>query len=224
MGGFSTQRVIVAIAALVIVLAGVYYFSQSDAPKEPVSTDANSAAAHQALMAPGPLPEIVEGRKDAKVTIVEYASMSCPHCAAFHNSVYPKLKEKYIDTGKVRFIFREFPLNNIAIAGAMLSRCVASDRTKDLITELFKRQNDWLVQGNAVDKLFEVVKQAGFTKASFEKCLDDKALYNKLLKVRERADKQFGVNSTPTFFINGKKMTNAPNLAGFDKALEGLVK
>jgi protein-disulfide isomerase len=177
------------------------------------------------LMAPGELPDVVVGSPDAKVTIVEYASMTCGHCANFHNKVYPELKTKYIDTGKVRFVFREFPLDNLAAAASMLSRCAGGDRGQGLISVLFAKQEDWaFVRGNPVPKLFDIAKQAGFTQESFDKCLTDQALLDKLIAGRTRASEKFGVSSTPTFFINGKRLQGGSTLADFDKALEPLLK
>lgn len=177
------------------------------------------------LMAPGELPDVVVGSPDAKVTIVEYASMTCGHCANFHNKVYPELKAKYIDTGKVRFVFREFPLDNLAAAASMLSRCAGGDRGQALISVLFAKQEDWaFVRGNPVPKLFDIAKQAGFTQESFDKCLTDQALLDKLIAGRTRASEKFGVSSTPTFFINGKRLQGGSTMADFDKALEPLLK
>jgi protein-disulfide isomerase len=176
------------------------------------------------LMKPGELPELVLGDPDAKATIVEYASMTCGHCAHFHNKVFPELKSKYIDTGKVRFIMREFPLDNLAAAGAMLARCAGGEKTFPLIGVLFEKQEEWVVRNNPVPKLFEIAKQAGFTQESFDKCLTDQKLLDQLGAVRARASETFGVSSTPTFFVNGKRLVGASTLADFDKALEPILK
>lgn len=170
------------------------------------------------------LPEISVGKPDAPVTIVEYASMTCGHCAAFHNTVYPKLKEKYIDTGKARLIFRDFPLDNVAAAVAMLARCVGGDGAPAFISEMFKRQNDWAFQpGSPLPRLFEMARQAGFTQASFDKCLTDTKLLEQIEAGRKRASEKFGVNATPTFFINGRRLGGV-TLADFEKAIDPLLK
>jgi Protein-disulfide isomerase len=174
-------------------------------------------------MKPGELPELVLGNNDAPVTIVEYASMTCPHCANFHTRVLPELKKKYIDTGKVRLVFREFPLDNLAAAGAMLARC-SGDKAFDMLEILFHKQEEWVVRNDPVSKLFDMAKQAGFTKESFEKCLTDDDLLKKVEAVRTRANEKFGVNSTPTFFINGKRLSGGGSIADFDRALEPLLK
>jgi protein-disulfide isomerase len=177
------------------------------------------------LMQPGPLPELVLGKEDAPITVVEYASMTCGHCANFHNKVFPTVKEKYIDTGKVRFVMREFPLDKLAVAASMLARCAGGEKTFPLISALFAKQEEWaFVRGNPVPELFKLAKQAGFTQESFDKCLTDQQLMDDIVKIRSRAADSFGVGSTPTFFINGKKMTGAPTVEEFDKAFAALQK
>lgn len=190
------------------------------------AAQAQQDVAVEKLMAPGPLPDITVGNKEAKVTIIEYASMSCPHCAAFHKTVMPKLKKKYIETGKVLLVVREFPLNEIAVAVSMLARCGGdNDKMAALIDVYFEHQDQWLVRGNAQAKLLELSKQAGFTKESFEKCLTDEKLYTNLVKQRDIASKQFGVSRTPSFFINGKAVRgNIMSIATFDQIIEPLLK
>ena len=177
------------------------------------------------LMKPGPLPDLVLGKEDAPITVVEYASMTCGHCAAFHNKVFPALKEKYIDTGKVRLVFREFPLDNLAAAGSMLARCSGGDKTFPLISALFHTQETWaFVKGDPRPELLKVARQAGFTQESFDKCLADQKLLDEITAVRTRGADVFGVNATPTFFINGKKLTAGPTLDEFEKAFAPILK
>jgi protein-disulfide isomerase len=184
-----------------------------------------SEVAVDELMKPGPLPDLVLGNADAPITVVEYASMTCGHCAAFHNKVLPTLKEKYIDTGKVRFIMREFPLDNLAAAASMLARCAGGDKTFPLISALFSKQDDWaFVRGDPKPNLFKIAQQAGFTQESFEKCLTDQKLLEDISATRSRAVEAFGISSTPTFFINGKKLNAGPTVEEFDKAFASLLK
>ena len=172
------------------------------------------------LMKPGPRGEIALGPPDAKVTVVEYASMTCSHCAHFTVDVWPEFKKKYIDSGKVHYIFREFPLDNLAAAAAMLARCTGGDKTMPFIEVLFEHQKDWAFgEGNPVPKLFEFAKQAGFTQESFDKCLTDQKLLDDITNGRTRAAEVFGVNATPTFYINGKKLDGAPTMEAFDKMI-----
>jgi len=177
------------------------------------------------LMEAGPLPDLVVGDAKAPVTIVEYASMTCGHCASFHNTVYPALKAKYIDTGKVRLIMREFPLDDRATGAAMLARCAGDGKTFPLISALFARQEEWafVPKENFVPELAKIARQAGFTDETLRACLGDQALMDKILTVRSRAADEFGVNSTPTFFINGKKLVGG-SIEDFDKAIEPLLK
>lgn len=176
------------------------------------------------LMKTEGLPDLVIGSDTAKVTIVEYASMTCGHCMAFHTKVFPDLKKKYVDTGKVRFVFREFPLDARAFAASMLARCAGPEKALPLIEALFHTQADWaFVKTNPTPKLFEIAKQAGFTQESFDKCLTDQKLLDQLTAIHTRANEVFGVNATPTFFINGKRLQAAPVVEEFDKVLEPLL-
>jgi protein-disulfide isomerase len=179
------------------------------------------------LMKAGPLPDLVLGKADAPITVVEYASMTCGHCAAFHNKVLPALKEKYIDTGKMRLVFREFPLDKVAAAASMLARCAGGDKSFPLISALFHTQESWAFVKQGADprpELLKVAKQAGFNEESFNKCINDQKMLDDIAAIRARAADTFGVNSTPTFFINGKKLATAPTVEEFDKAFAPLLK
>ena len=175
------------------------------------------------LMRPGPLPDLVLGKADAPVTIIEYASMTCPHCANFHKTTYPALKTKYIDTGKVRFIFREFPLDDLAAAASMLARCAGPDKAMTLIDVLFASQDKWAGVREPIPPLLQIAKQAGFTQASFDECLKDQKLYNNILAVRERGSKEYKVESTPTLFVNGKLQKGGATIEDLDKLIVPLL-
>jgi protein-disulfide isomerase len=149
------------------------------------------------------LPEMAIGVENAPITLIEYSSLSCPYCAKFHEDVLPKLKTEYIDTGKVRYIMREFPLNDAAFAGSVIARCVDPSRSFALAELLFKRQQDWAFKDNAFEPLKLYAKQAGITEEKFNACLNDANLQQKIKDVREQGAK-YGVDSTPTFFVNGK--------------------
>jgi protein-disulfide isomerase len=170
------------------------------------------------LMQPGPLGEVSMGDDKAPVTIIEYASMTCPHCANFEINTFPALKEKYIDTGKVRFIFREFPLDALAAAASMLARC-SGDKRNAATDLLFAQQRNWAYVDKPLDALEATMKQTGMSAEAFKKCLDDKDLYQNVMKVRQRASEKFGVDSTPTFFINGVRKTGEIAPADLDKLL-----
>lgn len=169
------------------------------------------------LMKPGPLGEMSEGSEDAAVTIVEYASLTCPHCARFHNTVYPQLKEKYIDTGKVRLIMREFPLDRLALAAAMLARCADKKQFFGLTTVLYKQQTVWARSKDPATELFKIAKLAGFTEDKFNTCLQDKKIAQGIVDVKNNGLNNFQVQSTPTFFINGVKLNGALGFEDFEK-------
>ena len=171
-------------------------------------------------MAPGPLPDIIVGKPDAPYTIVEYASMTCPHCADFQTQVFPQIKTKYIDTGKARYMLREFPLDNLAAAAFMLARCAGDDRYYPMVDALFETQETWAAPGgDAKEKLLQIARQAGISKEQFDQCLADKDLFGKIVKTREIAHEKFQVDSTPSFFVNGKRLKNAHTLEDFQVAL-----
>jgi len=175
---------------------------------------------------PQSLPDMALGPADAKVTITEYASMTCPHCAAFNDQVFPKIKAEFIDTGKVRYVFREFPLDIKAAAGSMLSRCIANgDPNKYFaVTDLlFKSQSDWVMK-NTTESLTRIGKQAGLTQQQVEDCLKDQELLNKIAADQKYASEVLKVDSTPTFFINGDKIKGEASIEEFEKKINPLLK
>ncbi|QIB34374.1 DsbA family protein [Ancylobacter pratisalsi] len=175
------------------------------------------------LMAPGALPDQVLGKADAPVTIVEYASMTCGHCAHFHETTYPVLKEKYIDTGKVKFILREFPLDIVAKAAFMLARCAGDGKYYPMVDTLFETQKNWAFNNNPAQALLAIAKQGGMSEEQFNTCLNDQKLAGEVDQVAQRGAKEFGIDSTPTFFINGKKISGAMTPEELDKELAPLL-
>jgi protein-disulfide isomerase len=175
---------------------------------------------------PVSLPDMAIGSADAAVTITEYASMTCPHCAAFNAEVFPKIKAAYVDTGKVRYIFREFPLDIKAAAGSMLGRCIAKDDSGKyfaVIDLLFKSQGDWVMK-NTTETLTRIGKQAGLTQQQVEDCLKDQALLDKIAADQKYASEVLKVNSTPTFFINGEVIKGEASFEEFEKKIKPLLK
>jgi protein-disulfide isomerase len=171
----------------------------------------------------GPEGDVVLGSDKAPVTIIEYASMTCPHCAHFSITTFPELQKRYIDTGKVRFIFREFPLDALAAAGFMLARCAGKDKFMPIVETLFAKQPQWLVQ-QPIPPLMEIAKQFGFTQESFNQCLANQKVLDGIQDVRDRAAEKLGVNSTPTFFVNGKKLTGDQSIEALAKEIEPYLK
>ena len=208
------------IGALVVaaLAVGLYLFSAETKPEPDVAKADPQVAA---LMEAGPLEDVVLGDPNADVVIVEYASMTCPHCANFYTEVFPKVKEKYIDTGKVRFVFREFPLDGLAVAASMLARCAGDDRFYPMLDGLFETQKTWAVPGaDGKEKLKLIAKQAGFSEESFEQCLADKELFDKIVAVRKKAHEEYGVDATPAFFVNGKRLDGVA-FEVFEAAIDG---
>ncbi len=175
---------------------------------------------------PQSLPDMGLGPANAPVTITEYASMTCPHCADFNEKVFPKIKSEYIDSGKIRYVFREFPLDIKAAAGSMLARCIAKDDAPKyfaVIDLLFKQQNDWVVK-NTTETLTRIGKQAGLSQQQVEDCLKDQALLDKIAADQKFAADVLKVNSTPTFFINGEMIKGDTRFEEFDKRIKSLLK
>ena len=173
------------------------------------------------LHAPGQLGDKTLGPAAAPVTVVEYASMSCPHCAHFHNTTFEEFREKYVDTGEVHFVFREFPLNAPAYAAAMIARCAPADRYFDVVARYFADQDEWLTADNLRAATLDIAKEFGFTEQSFDACLSNQALFAGLEEVKTRAV-SFGVQATPSFFINGRKFEGALSLAELESHLDPL--
>jgi protein-disulfide isomerase len=175
------------------------------------------------LMETGVLPDQSIGKEDAPVTVIEYASMTCGHCATFHTNTYPEFKKRYVDTGKARYILREFPLDPLAAGAFMLARCAGKDKYFPLVETLFQQQRTWAVQ-KPIEPLFAIAKQAGFTQQSFDACLQDQKMLDAIEWVRARGADKFRVDSTPTFFINGKIYKGALSIEDLAKAIDPLLK
>ena len=178
------------------------------------------------LMQPEALPDMALGDPKAPVTIIEYASMTCPHCAHFDEVTFPELKKRYIDTGKVRYILREFPLDNLAAAAFMLARCAGENDPNKyfaLVNTLFHQQNQWAVE-KPLAPLLAIAKQAGFTEQSFNACLANQKILDSIESMRQRAIDKFKVHATPTFFINGTPHDGALTIEDMAKIIDPYLK
>ena len=178
------------------------------------------------MMAPGGLPDMAMGSTDAPVTIVEYASMTCPHCARFQETTFPELKKRYIDTGKVRYILREFPLDSLAAAAFMLARCTGKDDSSKyfaLVDTLFAKQTEWAVE-KPLPPLLAIAKQAGFTEKTFDECLSNQKILDGIEAVRQRGIDKFKVHATPTFYINGSAHDGALSIEEMSKLIDPYLK
>lgn len=177
--------------------------------------------ADKILTEPGPLPEKVFGSADAKVTVIEYASLTCHHCRDFHTKTWPAVKEKYVESGKVRFILREFPLDQLALAGFMLARC-SGDKWYDTVDMLYRSDDAWAHAQNPLEGLRALMRQTGMSNERFEACLSDDKLQNDIVTI-SRNGSTAGVTSTPTFFINGKKFQGFMTLEQFAAIVDPLL-
>jgi protein-disulfide isomerase len=156
------------------------------------------------LMAPGPLGERVLGKSTAPVTVIEYVSLTCPHCANFQKNLFARLKKEFIDTGKVRYIVREFPIGHTAGHAAIINRCAPEEKYFFLLNQFLTRQPEWISQEVRPDAIYAVAKSSGMNRETFDKCLSNQTIIDGLTEVKQRG-RQFGVIGTPTFFINGRK-------------------
>jgi protein-disulfide isomerase len=213
---FSRRSIIAAVAAS-SAMAHVPAFAQQ-------SPRSGESASPADLAVAGPLGDKPLGNSMAPVKIYEYASLTCIHCARFHENGFKFLKEKYIDTGKVFYVKREFPLDPIAAAGFMLAHCAGEGKFHPMIDLLFSRQEAIRTTDKPVDVLLGLARQAGFTQESFEACLKNQQIYDGVNAVRTRGMEKLKVDSTPTFFINGRRFTGALSPQELEQIIEPLLK
>lgn len=164
--------------------------------------------------------DVALGDADAPITIIEYSSLSCPHCAAFHNKVLPALKAAYIDTGKVKLIARPFPLNGPALAGSKIIECVDGERHHKFVEVLFKLQEKWAFASDFNDRLKQIAQVGGMDEAEADACLNNQETEKAILESRQRAGEELIVQSTPTFFINGEKLVGAGTIEIFSEVID----
>jgi protein-disulfide isomerase len=224
---FSMRRrdVVLSLAAVSATALLAACSGSDEAPKDAAApatpaTPSQGSVDMAKLMEPGSLPDQILGKADAPVTIIEYASMTCPHCAHFHATTLPEIKTKYIDTGKARLILREFPFDPRAEAAFMLSRC-SNDKYYAMADVLFKQQNNWARAEDAQSALLQISKLAGFSQESFTACLTNQKLLEDIRAVRTRGADEFKVDSTPTFFINGDKYAGALTVGEMSAIIDG---
>ena len=219
----SRQWLLLAAGAIVITAGAIFFFlNRSDAPA--LSGTASTGAATVSttdLMEAGPLGDKALGDPKAPNVVVEYASMTCSHCQRFNAEVFKPFKAKYIDTGKVYYIFREFPLDPLAKSASALARCAPGDAYFPIVDLLFEKQSQWAFVQDPLTALRELMKQVGFSQESFDACLKDPKIVAGIDAVRQRASDKFGVSATPTFFFNGKRQEGELTLAQIDKLVGG---
>jgi protein-disulfide isomerase len=180
-------------------------------------------AASKMLAAASPLGDRALGRADAPVVMVEYASATCPHCAEFHEKLLPLIKTEYIDTGKVRFIFREFPLDKLAMGAFMLARCVPDDKYFPTIDMMFDRQETWMKSPNPADELFKIMQLSGMDQPAFEVCLKRVELSKAIFESSKKAAKDFGIKGTPAIFVNGQMIDGHKEMTEVKAAIDAAI-
>ena len=165
------------------------------------------------------------GKPDAPVTIIEYASMSCSHCADFHNETLDDLKSEYIDTGKVKFVFRDFPFNYPALAGSMILSCVPEDVRYDYMNALYKLQKNWVMRDHSKTRseLYKIMQSGGMQQDEFDACLSDINLENDILEGVMNAQREFNINRTPSFIVNGIVYSGNKNIKEFRQIIDKIL-
>jgi len=205
-----TRRVAMAFLGL---LAGVAAFM-------PLNGARAQDASMLELGVAGPLGDIPMGPENAKVTIYEYSSFTCNHCGDYKTNTFPELKKKYIDTGKVRYIRRELSFDPLAMGAAMLARCSGKEKYEAVSELLFQQQEKWAFTEKPLDGLRTIMRQTGMSDEQFDSCLKDQKTLDGLLAVKNRASDVLKIESTPTFFINGKRVLGARPIADFEKEID----
>jgi len=196
----------------------------AEATAQTASTVKSSGTVDMAkLLEPGTIKDMVEGKADAPVTIVEYASLTCSHCADFFNKTLPDIREKYIKTGKARLIFREFAFDPRATAGFMLARCAPEDRYFPMVQVLFEKQMEWAAAEDALAPLKKIASMAGLDDKAVEACLQNQTVLDGVNSSFKRG-KEFGVTATPTFFINGQKYEGALSVEEMSSVIDSFLK
>jgi len=208
------------VAIVIAVGAGIWYSRQ----------DVGAAAPNSELDASEPapaVPPVKEGDKamgeaKAPVTIVEYFSLGCPHCRKFHETILPKLKTDYIDTGKVRLVFRDFPLDGVSYGAALLTRCMNDLAYFPMVDTLFAQQDAWHVQ-NGIEQIKVIAKSAGLDDAAFNACLNNQANKDQIKAMQDEAANTLKIDSTPTFFINDRVLKGVSEYEAFKATIDGAL-
>lgn len=171
----------------------------------------------------GTFAEHALGPEDAKVTIIEYASLTCPHCAVFHHETFPRLRTDYIDSGKVRFVFRDFPLDGVAVRAAAVAHCAGPDRYFGFVDVLFQTQSSWAVAADPAAALVKIGRLGGLDEATVTGCLNDQDLLDSIIGSRKRGEEEFGVESTPSLVLNGELYSGTKDFDAVAKAIDALL-
>ncbi len=219
----------VAVVAIAAIAGYLWLGAEREAPSGPepaaVETGQDAAPTESAAISQ---PELFDddkflGSAEAPVTIIEYASMTCPHCASFHNDTLPDLKASYIDKGLARLVYRDFPLNRPALSAALLAACVPEERYFGMVEVIYRTQDDWGAAADPSAALSQLGRAAGLDQAAIDGCFADQVKADRIVARAQDAQQRYGVDSTPTFVINGTIHAGTLSLAEFDQVLKGLL-
>ena len=169
-----------------------------------------------------PLPDMILGDPNAPIEIIEYSSMTCPHCAAFHVNTLPELKAQYLDTGRAKLVFREFPLDRVALGVSVIARCMGEERFFDFIDVMFRTQEQWSRSDDPIGEIKKIVRMGGQDPDMVDACQEDQALIDGVLAVRLAGDEQYDISSTPTFIVDGENVPGNMSFEKFDDLLRDL--
>lgn len=180
------------------------------------------ATAHHSGKAPSDGDRVL-GQPDAPITVIEYSSLTCPHCASFHLNTLPKIKKNYIESGKVRLVYRHFPFDQPALYAAAMAECAGDDKFFSFVDVLFASQQTWARVENPIAALSSIGRLGGLNSDALTACFNDRALLDRILAARVDGAKEFDINSTPTFIINGEKLVGALPFEQFEEVFERLL-
>ncbi|MBO6544636.1 MAG: DsbA family protein [Alphaproteobacteria bacterium] len=217
----NKRNLLIAGAAVLAVILGVAgYLTTGNSGNGEAAASGAAPTSGSALAEEGPMGDYAIGSPDAPVTVYEYASLTCNHCAAFHLQSFPQIKEKFIETGQVRWVIRAFPFDPAATAAVMLARCSGPDRYYNFLDVLFEQQQQWAFTGNPGENLEALAKQGGFSSDAYKACLENQEIFDHVRAVQVRAQEVHGVRSTPSFFVNGEKVEGALPFEDFEEVIQ----
>lgn len=210
-------------AAVVLIALGVWWFVFRDSGTAIPESEEAAAMTFEITA-----EDMVRGNPDAPITVIEYGSMTCGHCAAFQVETLPKIDENFVNKGLIRWVFRDFPLDSVALAGSVVAHCLPRDQFFGYVDLLYRdlftrRKESWAFQENPKEGLIEISRRAGLSREQVEACLQDQALIALVRKNAETGNQRYGVNSTPSFFINGRKLTGARPYEDFEAQFKALL-
>jgi len=222
------RKVWIGVAAIVAIMVAAAIGYQFLTPPEIEPAVATSTTAAPDTAMPAGRPEIhaddkILGSPEAPVTMIEYASLTCPHCATFHNDSLPRIKSELIEKGLMRLVFRDFPLDQVALRAALLARCAPDERYFNLLEVLFRTQSDWAQAADPAGALAQIGRTAGMSQATIDGCVTDQARVDRIVAGYQEAQSSFDVRSTPTFIINGEKHTGTLAFEDIEKIVMGLA-